>query len=85
MNIYSVKWSSRLATGLSFLKFLSLAFVVVLGVWHIINKSESLNLVYRNILINNLDIHVVAQNVSVQIIVDSFYGVSFRVFPVSGQ
>ncbi len=43
VNIYSVKWASRVSNWLSFLKFLSLAFIVVLGVYHIIANREWLH------------------------------------------
>ncbi|XP_064385922.1 Y+L amino acid transporter 2-like isoform X2 [Halichondria panicea] len=36
VNIYSVKWANRVSNWLSFLKFISLAFIVVLGIYHII-------------------------------------------------
>ncbi len=40
VNIYSVKWANRVSNWLSFLKFISLAFIVVLGIYHIIANSE---------------------------------------------
>lgn len=42
VNAYSVKWAARLMTGLSSMKIIAMAMVVVLGVWHFINKGTLL-------------------------------------------
>ena len=41
VNAYSVKWASRLMTGLSSMKIITMAMVVVLGVWHFIDKGRT--------------------------------------------
>ena len=39
INVYSVKLTARLITGLSFFKIVAMVVVIALGVWHFINKG----------------------------------------------
>ena len=39
VNVYSVKWTARLMTGLSSMKVIAMAAVVALGAWYFIDKG----------------------------------------------
>ena len=39
VNVYSVKLAARVMTGLSSMKIIAMAAVVVLGVWYFIDKG----------------------------------------------